>query len=266
MRCAGAVSAVSAVSICLTTLYLDAGSPRWKAFVPTDTQSLETRAPRHEPKRRLAGAVSTAATPEGTSIPKMTDGIPEVPNIRPVPAVVLAPATVHFGLGPTIDAHSGTTFEKTPRGALADGKTPSSPVHRTSDVAASGAALPAAENPGSRSLFFPGAASAHASVVTAQDFTTAEGGLDPNAPGNSVALGNVRVSVEAYTVAEDEVALDMVIEKAAGGAPATFNRSTDPRQLLEGFSYEEELFRMKWGWAAFDTTRRIAAGMDSTAR
>jgi hypothetical protein len=72
---------------------------------------------------------------------------------------------------------------------------------------------------------------------------------DPGAPGNHLTIDGKRAGIERLTVASGTPALDLVISQA-GTAPAVDQESPS------GFTYDEELFRTKWGWAAFEQVRR----------
>lgn len=84
--------------------------------------------------------------------------------------------------------------------------------------------------------------------------------MDFSTPGNSFQFRDKRVAVEGYTMDETGMELDVVVEDAPA-PPAVTSSSIDPRKPFGGFTYEEELFRLKWGWWAFDQSRRLAAGM-----
>jgi hypothetical protein len=81
---------------------------------------------------------------------------------------------------------------------------------------------------------------------------------DVPAVGDSLPVGNVRVQVDAFAPADhesDAVIEVSVAEETPGNAMA--GRSVAKSGRLLGFSYEEELFRTKWGWAAFAEAQRI---------
>ncbi len=73
------------------------------------------------------------------------------------------------------------------------------------------------------------------------------------------------MAVEGYTTDERGIELDIVLETAPEVPAPRRTDSVDPRKPMGGFTYEEELFRLKWGWAAFDKARRVALGMDGGA-
>lgn len=119
--------------------------------------------------------------------------------------------------------------------------------------------------------------------------------VNPQAPGNSLAFQGMRVAVAAASPSDDgagtALAVDVTPEEdSAGEDPASGNSQSTPAGLAgaaetdstsagqgasaplpspsavpnegsyqPGLSQEEQLFRMKWGWAAYDAARREAA-------
>jgi hypothetical protein len=87
--------------------------------------------------------------------------------------------------------------------------------------------------------------------------------VNAEAAGNSLAVGDVRVRVErSLPATDDEDALIevSVIEKPANAAEATPRAAIElrgARPVVVGLTHEEELFRTKWGWAAFAEAQRI---------
>jgi hypothetical protein len=74
---------------------------------------------------------------------------------------------------------------------------------------------------------------------------------DPLSPGNTLTLNGLRVGIERATFSTDGTALDVVFTPAPGGS--------DPGEIIpSGLTYEQELFRTKWGWAAFEHVQRAA--------
>ncbi len=82
--------------------------------------------------------------------------------------------------------------------------------------------------------------------------------LDPAQPGHSLTTGNSRVEVEGLTVSPGETKLDAAITELRPRGAA------EPATRSAGLTYGEELFRTKWGWAAFNHARRAAAGATPT--
>lgn len=99
--------------------------------------------------------------------------------------------------------------------------------------------------------------------------------IDPNAPGNSFSVGSQLVSVEGVQTSPGTTALDVGISGSVNGtsslsatrdsktappSPASYSGLPSYRrsQLTGGFTYEEELFRSKWGWNAFNEAQKTA--------
>ena len=107
--------------------------------------------------------------------------------------------------------------------------------------------------------------------VSARDASIQQ--VDSTAPGNSFWVGSQRVSVESVQTSPGTTALDVGISETESAAttdtvPDQFASSTTsgssglPRyrrsQLQNGFTYEEQLFRSKWGWNAFNEAQKTA--------
>jgi hypothetical protein len=75
--------------------------------------------------------------------------------------------------------------------------------------------------------------------------------VNPNAPGNSISSSGQTVAVEGAELLEDgSTALDLAVTPSA---------SPSGTRVRRGFTYEEELFRTKWGWAAYAEAQKVAA-------
>ncbi|MFA7344637.1 MAG: hypothetical protein WC003_10055 [Terrimicrobiaceae bacterium] len=75
--------------------------------------------------------------------------------------------------------------------------------------------------------------------------------MDPSAAGNSLTSGGQQVSVESIQQTPDGTNLDLAISPAAIS-------SANLSQGVRGFTHEQELFRMKWGWENYDLAQRAA--------
>jgi hypothetical protein len=94
------------------------------------------------------------------------------------------------------------------------------------------------------------------------------------ATGDSFAAGAHRVRVTAATLSEEDGAQEIEVSVSdevdrltMGPEPSTgriVEAVADNRSSSVGFSHEEALFRMRWGWAAHDAARR--AMRDQAAR
>ena len=100
--------------------------------------------------------------------------------------------------------------------------------------------------------------------------------VDPTQPANWMLSGGQYVSVQGYVPATDGrgPTLDVLLTPAAAGGSATTqsgsqtstatatNATTAPppaeSQRTNGLTYEEQLFRSKWGWAAYAAAQRAA--------
>lgn len=93
--------------------------------------------------------------------------------------------------------------------------------------------------------------------------------LDPATPGSVLTAGNTTVQVEAITPrpGQSAPALHLLLQDApASSVPPSYQdqpiRESQPSPshptAAAGFTYQEEIFRTKWGWAAFDAARRAA--------
>jgi hypothetical protein len=98
--------------------------------------------------------------------------------------------------------------------------------------------------------------------------------LDPYLPGHSLAAAGQRVYVEGmqYLQPTNQTALDVAVvpeTQVASSSPLPSARaevgSPFPERFGRGFTYEEELFRSKWGWerynATMDAAQEIAASV-----
>jgi hypothetical protein len=87
-----------------------------------------------------------------------------------------------------------------------------------------------------------------------------------DAPGNSMVVSGQRVAVERTSLTEEnETAMELTISSATSPQnqatssthpPSTFTGAAPGKFKVRGFTYEEELFRTKWGWTAFDQAQR----------
>ena len=94
--------------------------------------------------------------------------------------------------------------------------------------------------------------------------------VDPAQPANWMPAGAQHVSVQGFVPATGGrgAALDVIITPAASGNYATAQsgsqtttagttNATQPRATT-GLTYEEQLFRTRWGWAAYGAAQRAA--------
>jgi len=95
--------------------------------------------------------------------------------------------------------------------------------------------------------------------------------MDPAVPGSSLVVDGQRVTVDGYGTSEDanqpelEVKIEGEEDSSSGREPDKGRRPAgDPSAW--GLSYEEELFRTKWGWAAFAELQRIAKQKAAASR
>lgn len=89
-----------------------------------------------------------------------------------------------------------------------------------------------------------------------------------SAPGNSLQVNDQRVEVSGYQTARNSPGVGLALsissvepphegelvsslQSSTSSATPTTSDSPEPSALRRGFTYEEELFRSKWGWAAF---------------
>ena len=92
--------------------------------------------------------------------------------------------------------------------------------------------------------------------------------LDPDAPGNSFSQNGVTVSARELVSSSDVNggAPDLLVDtqnNSASAQPATTPAvrpatASSVAQFTSPFTREEELFRTKWGWQAFDAVRSMA--------
>ena len=101
-----------------------------------------------------------------------------------------------------------------------------------------------------RPIDFPSAATPSAG---SSDLIT----VNPDAPGNRLTTDEQTITVEAYQPVPAGNELTIHITPSSQGARSDFR---------SGFTHEEEQFRAKWGWAAFDQTQRIAKSASSETR
>jgi hypothetical protein len=87
--------------------------------------------------------------------------------------------------------------------------------------------------------------------------------VSPALPGASLAVADQKVTVQGYPLATagEREAIDVEITRApesVEGANASPGRAGKRSRQVAGFSEEEALFRMRWGWAAADQAKRAA--------
>lgn len=102
--------------------------------------------------------------------------------------------------------------------------------------------------------------------------------VDAAAPGNAFSTSGQRVAVDGVDRATGFRALDVAISEIGEGesvaSPARGGTGSDPSggssrsrgEFGTGFTYEEELFRSKWGWEAFNEARRAAVQASNSPR
>jgi hypothetical protein len=83
---------------------------------------------------------------------------------------------------------------------------------------------------------------------------------DPDSPGNFLTFAGRRVAVESWSPHPAGPSLDLLITAGGEPAAAVFSLTTAraERNSRPGLTYEQELFRTKWGWAAFEQVQRAA--------
>lgn len=95
------------------------------------------------------------------------------------------------------------------------------------------------------------AATASSAAEVSQSVGALTDNIDPAAPGNYLQSEGQRVAVESVDVqSDDPSALNLIV--TPDETPAS------PGKSRNGFSYEEELFRMKWGISAFQQAQTFA--------
>jgi hypothetical protein len=147
---------------------------------------------------------------------------------------------------------------------------PAMPLEMGNAVAAPLAQAP--QHPPAQELNKPAAYARKDAVVTEDQIIP----VDPAQPANWMPAGAQHVSVQGYVPATGGrgAALDVLITPAAPGNYATTqsvsqtntaaatNATTAPPanepRTTTGLTYEEQLFRTRWGWAAYGATQRAA--------
>ncbi|MCK9588463.1 MAG: hypothetical protein WC076_04945 [Terrimicrobiaceae bacterium] len=80
--------------------------------------------------------------------------------------------------------------------------------------------------------------------------------VNPDAPGNAISSEGQTVAVEGTELLDDgSTALDLAVSPA----DTTMLDAKAEGKWPRGFTHEEQLFRAKWGWSAFDQAQKIAA-------
>ncbi|MDB6007305.1 MAG: hypothetical protein JWR15_4292 [Prosthecobacter sp.] len=91
--------------------------------------------------------------------------------------------------------------------------------------------------------------------------------VDPDLPGNFLVANGLRVAIQQKVTGSNGsgVALDVVITPVVdtvGTSPSAQDGSDVAQNQTgrgrTGFTYEQELFRSKWGWAAYNAANRGA--------
>jgi hypothetical protein len=90
--------------------------------------------------------------------------------------------------------------------------------------------------------------------------------VHPSGPGNQLVVQGQRVTVDGIVKGADgrpvnlEVSVDPVAASPVSVAADPRRSASHSSRMVRsgGLTYEEELFRTKWGWAAFDAARRAA--------
>lgn len=91
--------------------------------------------------------------------------------------------------------------------------------------------------------------------------------VDSNLPGNFLVANGQQVSIQQVVTGGTTGgrALDVAITPVADAAKTTASGQSEadmaPNQTggtRAGFTYEQQLFRSKWGWAAYDAANRAA--------
>lgn len=95
--------------------------------------------------------------------------------------------------------------------------------------------------------------------------------VDPAAPGSSLSQDGQRATVAGYVASDDpneaEVQVSMEKDESTGSDSKAGSQlhAGDPSRW-GGLSYEEELFRTKWGWNAFAEVQRLATEKTGASR
>ncbi|MEI8038276.1 MAG: hypothetical protein WCJ14_07780 [Verrucomicrobiota bacterium] len=162
---------------------------------------------------------------------------------RPAPRLLVTIAKrpqLHGGQTTPLARHQppATTRDLHPDGAPAD-----SVPNSTAD-----------SRPGSDTLAGGTALAKGADVVREQPWVAA----NPAAPGHQLAYQGREASIEAYQArpASHSVALSVVISAAPPTEATSIAPASQPAVTTHapaaGWTYEQQLFRTKWGWLAFD--------------
>ncbi|MEI6323239.1 MAG: hypothetical protein WCP60_09075 [bacterium] len=80
--------------------------------------------------------------------------------------------------------------------------------------------------------------------------------LDPSAPGNSITADGNLVSVDGVQQSSSSSDLSLAVSPGSGSSTKTSGHTRSGPS-------EDELFRGKWGWAAYDLAKRIAKGLST---
>lgn len=94
--------------------------------------------------------------------------------------------------------------------------------------------------------------------------------IDPSLPGNSLPLKGGRLFVEAFRAVPGAASpeLEVSISKNPPASPAELSAPAIASSMTaapvaaaerQGLTYEQELFRTKWGWVAFDQAQRAGS-------
>lgn len=95
--------------------------------------------------------------------------------------------------------------------------------------------------------------------------------IDPSLPGNSLPLKSGRLFVEAFRAVPGAASPELQVSLSQNTTPASPAEQPAPdiassttvvpvaAAERQGLTYEQELFRTKWGWVAFDQAQRAGS-------
>lgn len=93
--------------------------------------------------------------------------------------------------------------------------------------------------------------------------------VNPKLPGNSLSSGKTVAEIKGYQPSPGAVGVGLSLDITDANETAPSDPAVKPEVLADrsierpaqdehvGLTYEEELFRTKWGWAAYDQVRRV---------
>jgi len=87
--------------------------------------------------------------------------------------------------------------------------------------------------------------------------------VHPASPGATLLVQNQQVTVDGYLPLPKSTGSALSVEITPVPNEPTSSDTTNisaanPRKRSAGLTYEEQLFRARWGWAAYDSVRRAA--------